>query len=103
MIASMASTVKQELEARIAQLDRLSSGGRRKRGRPPPGPHALTGRKIAPKYRGPKGETWAGRGMMPLWMREHIKAGRKPEHFAIGKVAAKKKRAVKRGRRKKAR
>ncbi len=39
--------------------------------------------------------------MMPLWMREQIKAGRKPEAFAIGKPG-RKKQAVKRGRRKKA-
>src|SRR3954447_10964280 len=27
--------------------------------------HALKGRKVAPKYRGPQGETWTGRGLAP--------------------------------------
>jgi DNA-binding protein H-NS len=107
MIASMASTVKRELQARIDQLDGLAtSRSTGKRGTPAGSgrrPHALTGRKVPPKYRNPKNpsETWAGRGMMPLWMREQMKAGRKPEAFAIGKPE-RLKRAVKRGRRKKA-
>ena len=100
MIARKATAAREQLQAQIASLDSLTGtvgrGGRR--GRPPGRPHALKGRKIAPKYRGPNGQTWAGRGMMPLWMRDQIKAGRKPEHFAIGK-----KRALKRGRRKKSR
>jgi hypothetical protein len=48
MIASMAATVKRDLQARIDQLDGLT---RRGRGRPPGRPHALLGRKISPKYR----------------------------------------------------
>jgi len=38
----------------------------------------LKGRKVAPKYRGPNGETWAGRGARPRWMQEAIKQGKKP-------------------------
>lgn len=42
------------------------------------------GAKIAPKYRNPEtGETWAGRGMQPRWMRQAIKDGSKPEDFLI--------------------
>ena len=29
---------------------------------------ALKGRKVPPKYRGPGGETWAGRGARPRWL-----------------------------------
>lgn len=29
----------------------------------------LLGKKIAPKYRGAGGETWAGRGAVPPWLR----------------------------------
>jgi DNA-binding protein H-NS len=96
MIARRAQGARHELNAQMAQLDALMSASRRKPGRPPGRPHALTGRKIAPKYRGPNGETWAGRGMMPLWLREQIKKGRKAESFAI----AGKRKSAKRGRKK---
>jgi DNA-binding protein H-NS len=46
--------------------------------------------KVAPKYRdASSGTTWAGRGAQPVWLREAIKAGKKPEDFLIGKSAAK--------------
>ena len=100
MIARMATSARRQLQAQIARLDGLTSGG--KGGRPlgAQRPHALQGRKIPPKYRNPTNpsETWAGRGMMPSWMREQIKRGRKPEHFAIGKRGrTASERAVKRG------
>ena len=102
LIASMAASVKKDLQNK---LDRLGSLTARNRSPAQGRPHALRGRKVPPKYRNPKNrsETWAGRGMMPLWMRALVKAGRKPEDFAIRKsAAAQTKRAVKRGRRKKA-
>ena len=40
--------------------------------------------KVPPKYRGPKGETWAGRGMHPRWLAALIKRGHKLEEYAIG-------------------
>ena len=86
MIAKMVPTAWRQLQAQMARLDGLTGGKGGRKGRPPGQPHALKGRKIAPKYRGPNGQTWAGRGVMPLWMRDQIKAGRKPEHFAIGKM-----------------
>ena len=98
MIAKMVPATRKQLQAQMARLDSLTGGKGGRKGRPLGRPHALTGRKIAPKYRGPNGQTWAGRGMMPQWMREQIKAGRKPEHFAIGRAKG----AVKRRRRKKA-
>ena len=39
--------------------------------------------KAAIKYRGPKGETWSGRGRTPLWMTAYIKKGRKKESFLV--------------------
>lgn len=38
---------------------------------------------VAPKYRGPNGETWSGRGLMPRWMATLVAAGRTKEEFAI--------------------
>src|SRR5262249_863580 len=55
----------------------------RRRGSP------LQGRKIAPKYRGPSGETWAGRGAKPRWLVDAIKGGKKIENFLIDKSARK--------------
>jgi DNA-binding protein H-NS len=59
---------------------------------------ALKGRKVPPKYRGPSGETWAGRGARPRWLVAAIKGGKKLEVFLIDKSArkARKKRRSKR-------
>jgi DNA-binding protein H-NS len=50
---------------------------------------SLRGRKIAPKYRSPEGEIWAGRGMKPRWLTEAMKQGKKIEDFLIEKTARK--------------
>ena len=41
------------------------------------------GAKLAVKYRGPKGETWSGRGSMPRWMAEFVAVGKSRESFAV--------------------
>ena len=69
------------------QLERMEAiavvGGRRVvRG----GGSALRGRKVPPKYRGPSGETWAGRGARPRWLVAAIKGGRKLDGFLIDKA-----------------
>jgi DNA-binding protein H-NS len=53
------------------------------------GESALKGRKVPPKYRGPSGETWAGRGAKPRWLVDAIKGGRKLDDFLIDKAARK--------------
>ncbi|GAB4214393.1 MAG: H-NS histone family protein [Rhodoferax sp.] len=35
------------------------------------------------KFRGPAGETWSGRGLMPRWLRALEAQGRKKEDFAV--------------------
>jgi len=69
------------------QLERMAVvGGRRVvRG----GGSILKGRKVPPKYRGPSGETWAGRGAKPKWLVAAIKRGRKLEDFLIDKGGTK--------------
>ena len=47
------------------------------------------GRKVPPKYRGPSGETWAGRGARPRWLVTAIKGGKKLDDFLIDKSARK--------------
>jgi DNA-binding protein H-NS len=45
----------------------------------------LKGTKVPRKYRGPSGETWAGRGAKPRWLVEAIKGGKKLDDFLIDK------------------
>jgi DNA-binding protein H-NS len=46
------------------------------------GPRA--GTKVAPKYRDRKSNvTWTGRGLQPLWVREHVKKGGTLEDLLI--------------------
>jgi DNA-binding protein H-NS len=40
-------------------------------------------KKIAPKYRGPDGGTWTGRGMKPRWLTSALNEGKKLEDFLI--------------------
>ena len=62
------------------------------------GGSVLKGRKVPPKYRGPSGDTWAGRGARPRWLVAAIKGGKKLDDFLIDKSArkARKKRRSKR-------
>ena len=53
------------------------------------GGSALKGRKVPPKYRGPSGETWAGRGARPRWLVAAIKGGKRLDDFLIDKSARK--------------
>ena len=65
---------------------------------------SLKGQKVPVKYRDKQGNTWAGRGAQPVWLREKLKAGAKLEDFAVQKTAASRKsspRKAKKRRRKK--
>jgi DNA-binding protein H-NS len=42
-----------------------------------------SGQVVAPKYRGPNGETWSGRGLAPRWLASLIATGKTKEDFAI--------------------
>ena len=41
------------------------------------------GTPVAPKYRGPNGETWSGRGLTPKWLATLVAAGQSKESFLI--------------------
>lgn len=43
------------------------------------------GQPLAPRYRGPGGETWSGRGRQPRWLADLEAAGHDREEFLIGK------------------
>jgi DNA-binding protein H-NS len=99
-ITSTLSRRAGDLKRQLARLGDWGSSG----GRTTTRKTSLKGRKVAPKYRGPNGETWAGRGARPRWLQEAMKSGAKPDDFLIAKGAAasRKKTAVKRSRRRKA-
>jgi DNA-binding protein H-NS len=72
-----------DLERQIALLGE----GRKRPGRPAGRTgraSALRGVKVAPKYRGPGGETWAGRGATPRWLAALLEEGHSIEEFLIG-------------------
>jgi DNA-binding protein H-NS len=41
---------------------------------------------VAPKFRGPNGETWSGRGLTPKWLAALVEQGRTKSEFAIASV-----------------
>ena len=45
--------------------------------------HRNTGRVIPPKYRGPEGQRWSGRGSVPKWIRDHEAAGGNRSEFLV--------------------
>jgi len=82
-----------EIQKQIERMDRAIAFLTGPRGKVPVS--ALRGRKVPPKYRGPSGETWAGRGAKPRWVIAAIKEGKKLEDFLIEKSAHRKKRRAK--------
>jgi DNA-binding protein H-NS len=44
------------------------------------------GYKVAPKYKGPHGEKWSGRGKMPRWLTAAMSEGKQLNDFLIGKL-----------------
>jgi DNA-binding protein H-NS len=76
-----------QLEEQLSKLGGEVGGGRRGRG------SAMKGKKVPIKYRDKEGNTWAGRGAQPVWLREKLKAGAKLEDFAVQKTAASRKAA----------
>jgi DNA-binding protein H-NS len=87
---------RKELQARIAGLAalerrRAKRGGKEATQPNPKQPprrvksHPMKGRKATAKYRGPNGETWAGRGLPPRWLTALEAKGKKREQFLIDK------------------
>jgi len=67
------------------QLTRLDGGTRVVRG----GVSKLKGRRVPAKYKGPKGELWAGRGARPRWLVAAMKGSKKKlSDFLIDKKRA---------------
>jgi DNA-binding protein H-NS len=89
--AALSRRVK-ELEGQLSRLGGEVNFGRRTRR------SSLRGRKVAVKYRDKSGNTWAGRGAQPIWLRDKLKAGAKLEDFAVHKGVGSRKKSRKRRR-----
>ena len=46
-------------------------------------PKKQSTKKVEPKFRGPDGETWSGRGLMPRWLSALVAKGHAKDEFAI--------------------
>ena len=79
-IAAVLDRKARELKRELALLGGKNGGSPDKNRRGP-----RPGRKVAPKYRGPNGELWSGRGLTPRWLSAELKKGKKLESFAIRK------------------
>lgn len=85
--AGKATKIK-ELKEQLRVLEGAPANTRKPLAKPakPTRRHASKGIKVAPKYRDRKtGQTWAGRGVQPVWLREKIAKGAKLESFLINK------------------
>jgi hypothetical protein len=81
-----------ELESQLSRLGgEIGSRGRTRKS-------SLKGRKVAVKYRDKSGNTWAGRGAQPIWLRDKLKAGAKLGDFAVNKTRTTRKKFKKRRR-----
>ena len=73
-----------ELQDQLSRFRELGSKTRVRGG-------SLKGRKVPIKYRDRSGNTWAGRGAQPVWLREKLQGGAKLEDFAVHKTVASRK------------
>ncbi|MBK5961285.1 regulator [Rhodoplanes elegans] len=81
-----------DLRKQLARLGQ-SVGGRPAKGAGR-GASALKGVKVPPRYVGPNGETWAGRGARPKWLAALLDEGHSIEEFAVGEAAEEERRVA---------
>jgi DNA-binding protein H-NS len=89
-LVSQRSMIEKQLEA-LGNSIASTSGKIARSGRG----STLKGKKVAPKFRSPEGETWAGRGATPRWLKAAIKEGKKLDDFLIDVKGKKKRRSKK--------
>lgn len=81
-IADAKRALLDEMRAKAEALgttfeDLVGHDGRRRRVR------SDAGKKLPVRFRGPKGEEWAGRGPTPRWLRALEDAGKKRSDYAV--------------------
>jgi DNA-binding protein H-NS len=74
-LKSRAESLKREICQLVGPTSSANSEHRR-------GPRK--GHKVAPKYKGPHGEVWSGRGKTPRWLTAAMSEGKHPHDFLIG-------------------
>jgi DNA-binding protein H-NS len=79
---------RRELQTKLTEIEKLQDGAkprkvRRSRNAGIGTAHPAKGKKAVPKYRGPDGETWAGRGLAPRWLLALEAKGKKREQYLI--------------------
>ena len=67
----------------LKDLQQAMAKPRKLRGKPKVASTKKAVIKVAAKYRGPNGETWSGRGLMPRWLMMLVEQGGKKEDFAV--------------------
>jgi len=81
-IAALLSSRAEELQK---ELNRLTAGAMSHRAET--NGRAIVSKakrkRVAPKYRGPAGETWCGRGKKPRWLAGALNEGKNLEDFLI--------------------
>jgi DNA-binding protein H-NS len=90
-LSSKIESERSELQKRLAALDEMGGGSTRGSGRKRGRPAGSTGKrrgakpgtKVKPKYRGPNGELWSGRGNAPRWLAALEKTGKKRDSYLI--------------------
>jgi DNA-binding protein H-NS len=95
-IGKVLSQKAKELKDQLSRLGEETGSRNTSRG------SLLKGRKVAAKYRDKSGNTWAGRGAQPVWLREKLKAGAKLEDFAVQRAAPVRKASAKKSKRRRA-
>jgi DNA-binding protein H-NS len=86
-LCKLRDEIAEELKSRAENLQRAidhlvgptSSANTEHRGGP------RKGYKVAPKYEGPHGEKWSGRGKKPRWLTIAMSEGKQFNDFLIGK------------------
>ncbi|MBX6424853.1 MAG: H-NS histone family protein [Variibacter sp.] len=96
MLARKTEELKKQLQRLEGRAWEATPGRARRK------PHPRKGKRVPPKYRDEHGNTWAGRGAQPVWLREALKAGKKLEDFLIEPSTATRKASAKRAARKSA-
>ena len=77
-LLKLQADIEKTLSSRAAQLRNELSKLAGK-----PAAHPLKGRRAPIKYRDRSGNTWAGRGAQPKWLRAKLKAGAKLKDFDV--------------------
>lgn len=73
----------QDIKAKMAAYGLTVADLQGSKARVRKGPVAKSGAPVPVKFRGPNGEAWSGRGLMPRWLAAQVAAGKTKESFAV--------------------